>query len=60
MASGGLKIKNRARSKVNFNLESIYFAMELIKMSENTCFGKNDGKMKLQLKIGINYGRVLA
>lgn len=47
MASGGLKIKKRARKKVNFSLESIYFAMELIKMSENTFFGGSNNKMKL-------------
>jgi hypothetical protein len=47
MASAGLKIKKIVQSNINYPLESIYFAIELIKMTESTFFGKDDGKQKI-------------
>ena len=63
MASLGLKFKQQKVCKLNKCLAGLNLAFDMMNLVQETFFGRNDLKdlkQKIQIKIGMHYGRVLA
>ena len=62
MAAFGLKIKSGLKQPKSTNkcMESLRLAIDFQQLVNETLYGRPEFKQKIQIKIGIHYGRVLA